>query len=88
MLLIKAAYLKISLSPDENAGRGDGGQFLSQYCAREVTVIVAWQTFVRMGGDTFVHSVEEALSISIGVFPDLARIRPSNATPSARETKA
>ena len=52
MLLIKAAYLKISLSPDENAGRGDGGQFLSQYCAREVTVIVAWQTFVRMGGDT------------------------------------
>ena len=35
-----------------------------------------------------VHSVEEALSISIGVFPDLARIRPSNATPSARETKA
>ena len=35
-----------------------------------------------------VHSVEEALSISIGVFPDLARIRPSDATPSAHETKA
>src|SRR5262245_38566293 len=52
MLLIKTAYLKIGLSPDENAGRGDGGQFLGQYCARKITVIVARQAFVRMGGNT------------------------------------